>query len=102
MGDHIMLNDGYQELKFVEFGDGFIEASVVQGGKITSHKGSTSGVNLNIPAFTEKDREGPSIGLSQGGMQLRCHSCAQRKILDRPKSYAKLTPARRHAHHRQT
>ncbi|KPL73097.1 hypothetical protein ADN00_15020 [Ornatilinea apprima] len=66
-GDHIMLNDGYQELEVVEVGDGFIEASVVQGGKLTSHKGvNFPGVNLNIPAFTEKDREDLQFGLSQG------------------------------------
>jgi pyruvate kinase len=66
-GDHIMLNDGYQELEVVEIGEDYIEARVVQGGKLTSHKGvNFPGVSLNIPAFTEKDREDLLFGLSVG------------------------------------
>ena len=66
-GDHIMLNDGYQELEVEKIGEGFIQARVIQGGKLTSHKGvNFPGVSVNIPAFTEKDREDLLFGLSQG------------------------------------
>lgn len=66
-GNHILLDDGNLELEATEIGSDFIEAKVIQGGLLTSHKGvNLPGANLDIPAFTPKDRLDLEFGLQQG------------------------------------
>ena len=60
IGDRIILNDGYQELKVVkkEKKETIIIAKVVAGGKIKSRRGvSFPDSNLSLSSLTKKDKE---------------------------------------------
>jgi len=66
-GNRILLDDGHLELQVTGVGDKEIEADVVLGGLLTSHKGvNLPGSHLNIPGFTEKDKSDLAFGLEQG------------------------------------
>ncbi len=65
-GNHILLDDGHLEMIVQSVTGEKIEAKVILGGKLSSHKGvNLPGANLNIPAFTEKDRKDLMFGLQQ-------------------------------------
>jgi pyruvate kinase len=65
-GNRILLDDGHMELQVTDIGPNFIEARVVLGGILKSHKGvNLPGALLDIPAFTEKDRQDLIFGLEQ-------------------------------------
>jgi len=65
-GRRILLDDGNLELHVTDVQGDTVEARVVLGGKITSHKGvNLPGTDLGIPGFTEKDRVDLEFGLSQ-------------------------------------
>jgi pyruvate kinase len=65
-GNRILLDDGQMELQVSDVGPNFLEARVVLGGMLKSHKGvNLPGALLDIPAFTEKDREDLIFGLQQ-------------------------------------
>jgi pyruvate kinase len=65
-GNRILLDDGHMELQVTDIGPNFIEATVVLGGILKSHKGvNLPGALLDIPAFTEKDRLDLIFGLEQ-------------------------------------
>ena len=54
------------ELQVTNLGENFIEATVVLGGVLLSHKGvNLPGALLDIPSFTEKDRDDLEFGLQQ-------------------------------------
>lgn len=66
-GDHILMDDGHLELEVTGLRAGAVEARVVLGGLLTSNKGvNLPGTRLDIPVFTEKDRQDLEFGLSQG------------------------------------
>ncbi|RME86746.1 MAG: pyruvate kinase, partial [Anaerolineae bacterium] len=66
-GDRILLDDGHLVLKTVSVGERVLEAEVVTGGTLSSGKGvNLPGRQLEIPGFTEKDRDDLTFGLSQG------------------------------------
>ena len=66
-GNRILLDDGHMELEVTGVGVDYIQARVVLGGLLFSHKGvNLPGANLTIPGFTEKDREDLAFGLQQG------------------------------------
>src|SRR5690606_26977840 len=66
-GNRILLEDGHLELEVLDVKDGIIEAEVVLGGILYSHKGvNLPGVSLGIPCFTEKDRADLEFGLQAG------------------------------------
>ncbi|MCD4673911.1 MAG: pyruvate kinase [Anaerolineaceae bacterium] len=63
-GDRILLDDGLLELTTLKVGDDFIEAEVVLGGVLKSHKGvNLPGAALEIPALTKKDLKDLEFGL---------------------------------------
>jgi pyruvate kinase len=66
-GDHLLLADGYIELR-VDSSDGSeIQTTVVQGGDLGEHKGiNAPGVKLPTGALTEKDVSDLRFGLSLG------------------------------------
>jgi len=65
-GRRILLDDGNLELQVHEVSGDTVIARVVHGGVITSHKGvNLPGTDLQIPAFTPKDRADLEFGLSQ-------------------------------------
>ena len=65
MGDRILLDDGYFELKAIEISEDGIIAEVTVGGKITSHKGvNLPDSKIKIPTFTEKDKKDLIFGLN--------------------------------------
>lgn len=67
IGDRILLDDGHLVLEVVETRERELRAKVINGGRLSSHKGiNLPGVHLNIPGFTEKDRADLAFGLSQG------------------------------------
>lgn len=66
-GNRILLDDGHLEFQVISVHDGAVEAEVVLGGTLTSHKGvNLPGARLDIPGFTEKDAEDLEFGLQQG------------------------------------
>jgi len=68
-GNRILLDDGELELEVLEVGEDFIEATVILGGILLSHKGvNLPGAHLNIPGFTEKDRADLEFGLRRASM----------------------------------
>jgi pyruvate kinase len=67
VGNRILLDDGHMELKVTGISTNEIDADVVTGGLLTSHKGvNLPGSKLNIPGFTEKDKADLQFGLEQG------------------------------------
>ncbi len=67
VGNRILLDDGHMELKVTGIAQNEIEAQVITGGLLTSHKGvNLPGSRLNIPGFTEKDQSDLQFGLEQG------------------------------------
>jgi pyruvate kinase len=65
-GNRILLDDGHMELQVSDVGPNFLEARVVLGGVLKSHKGvNLPGALLDIPAFTEKDHQDLIFGLQQ-------------------------------------
>jgi pyruvate kinase len=66
IGSRILLDDGRLELQVSETKVDSVQAIVVLGGKLTSHKGvNLPGARILIPGFTEKDREDLIFGLEQ-------------------------------------
>jgi len=66
-GKRILLDDGYLEISVVDVQKNFILGEVVLGGILKSHKGvNLPGIDLQIPAFTEKDRRDLAFGLEIG------------------------------------
>ena len=64
VGDRILLDDGLLELKTTNLGKDFLEAEVILGGILKSHKGvNLPGAALAIPALTEKDLIDLEFGL---------------------------------------
>jgi len=64
VGDRILLDDGLLEMKTTNLGKDFLEAEVVLGGILKSHKGvNLPGASLAISALTEKDLLDLEFGL---------------------------------------
>ncbi len=64
---HILLDDGHLELLVIGVEGHAVQAKVLLGGELRSHKGiNFPGVPLDIPAFTEKDEADLAFGLAQG------------------------------------
>jgi pyruvate kinase len=71
IGSHILLDDGNLELEVVAKNAGKtdhqVETRVLVGGTLKSHKGvNLPGVELDIPALTQKDIDDLSFGLELG------------------------------------
>ena len=67
VGKKVLLDDGNLEFEILDIKQNHIEARVVLGGILKSHKGvNLPGVPLNIPGFTEKDKADLDFGLEQG------------------------------------
>lgn len=66
-GNRILLDDGNLEMEVVGVENEAVIASVTLGGKLSSNKGvNLPGTHLDIPGFTEKDREDLGFGLQLG------------------------------------
>ena len=66
-GNRILLDDGHMELEVTAVGVDYIQARVILGGLLFSHKGvNLPGAHLKIPGFTEKDQEDLAFGLLHG------------------------------------
>ncbi len=66
-GNRILMDDGQLEIEVVKVEPNSVEAKVVLGGVLKSHKGvNLPRANLNIPGFTEKDRSDLAFGLQAG------------------------------------
>lgn len=66
-GQTIFIDDGLVELVAVRVEPESVEAKVVVGGKIISHKGiSLPGVQIPLPAISEKDLQDLAFGLKMG------------------------------------
>ncbi len=61
------MDDGNLELEILDVTSDQVETRVVQGGILKPHKGvNLPGAKINIPGFTEKDRENLRFGLKLG------------------------------------
>ena len=66
-GNRILLDDGNLEFEVTAVKGDSVEAKVILGGVLFSHKGvNLPGANLGIPSFTEKDRRDLEFGLQAG------------------------------------
>lgn len=66
-GNRILMDDGALEIQVVGVGPNSVEASVILGGLLKSHKGvNLPRANLNIPGFTDKDRADLQFGIQSG------------------------------------
>jgi len=66
-GKRILLNDGYLELEVTDIKADQIEAEVILGGLLTSHKGvNLPGIPIQIPSLTPKDQADLDFGLQSG------------------------------------
>ncbi len=66
-GDIIFLNDGFIQLETVNVEEGEVMCRVSVGGELRSRKGlNLPGIDLGIPAFTERDRHYLKFALEQG------------------------------------
>ena len=67
VGDRILVNDGLIELVALEVRKPRVEARVVHGGPLKSHKGlNLPGVQVSAPSITEKDRADVEFAVAQG------------------------------------
>jgi pyruvate kinase len=65
-GNHILLDDGNLEMEVTKITGDRIDAVVLLGGELKSHKGvNLPGANLTFPSFTEKDRKDLEFGLKK-------------------------------------
>jgi pyruvate kinase len=65
-GDRILIDDGNLELRAEKLGDGCVQAVVVVGGELGSHKGvNFPGSHLSVPALTPKDLGDLAVGVNQ-------------------------------------
>lgn len=65
--DPMLLDDGRLTMKVISVNDNHLEAEVVVGGVLTSHKGiNLPGVRLDISGYTEKDRADLQFGVEHG------------------------------------
>jgi pyruvate kinase len=66
-GDRILLSDGLIELRVERVRGGDVICEVVNGGALGEHKGiNLPGVELRVPAVTQKDRQDLAFALKQG------------------------------------
>jgi pyruvate kinase len=66
VGKKVLLDDGLLEFEILNIVHNHIEARVVLGGTLKSHKGvNLPGVPLNIPGFTDKDKNDLDFGIQQ-------------------------------------
>lgn len=67
VGDKLLLDDGRLALQVTSAVGRVVEAKVLVGGTLSSHKGiNLPGVKLRIAGFTEKDKADLEFGMSQG------------------------------------
>ena len=65
-GDRILIDDGILELQVKQIISKQIHALVINGGKVTSHKGMNfPDSTLHVSAFTKKDREDTLFSIEQ-------------------------------------
>jgi pyruvate kinase len=66
LGSRILINDGLIELVVVGLEGGKVQARVVHGGTITSHKGiNLPGVDVSAPSLTDKDKADIAFAIQQ-------------------------------------
>jgi pyruvate kinase len=66
-GDRLLLDDGRLALEALTSEGRVVQAKVLVGGTLSSHKGiNLPGVKLRIAGFTEKDKADLAFGISQG------------------------------------
>ncbi len=66
-GNRILMDDGALEIEVIGTGPNSVEAKVVIGGALKSHKGvNLPRAKLDIPGFTEKDRADLKFGIQSG------------------------------------
>jgi pyruvate kinase len=66
-GDRLLLDDGRLALEVLTLQGRVVQAKVLVGGTLSSHKGiNLPGVKLRIAGFTEKDKADLAFGISQG------------------------------------
>src|SRR3712207_4165101 len=67
VGDTVLIDDGLVSLKVVEISANEIITRVENSGRVSSRKGvNLPGVEVKLPAITEKDREDIEFGIEQG------------------------------------
>ena len=67
VGDHVLLDDGRIETEVTAVDGETVEATVISGGPLGSHKGvNVPGVELDVDVVTEKDRADLELAVEAG------------------------------------
>ena len=67
VGDTVLVDNGLIRLEVLEKKDAHIRCRVLTAGQLASRRHiNLPGVNVNLPAFTEKDRADTLVGLEEG------------------------------------
>ncbi len=67
IGGRVLIDDGLLELKVLNLTDTEIECQVINSGYLSSRKGvNVPDVYVNLPSFTEKDKEDIVFGIKMG------------------------------------
>jgi pyruvate kinase len=68
VGERILIDDGRLEIKIILISGTVIEARIVDGGVVTSHKGLNfpDSTLSSIPALSEKDKEDIAFAVNEG------------------------------------
>lgn len=67
VGSRVLIDDGLVELTVKELTDTEIRCTVMNGGKISNHKGiNVPGVSLSIPYLSDKDKDDLLFGIREG------------------------------------
>lgn len=95
-GDRILMDDGNLELEVIEVKNTTMIARVILGGKISSHKGvNLPGIDLQIPGFTEKDRQDLAFGLKNNIDAVAISFvCGAKDVLEVKNAIAEMAPDR--------
>lgn len=103
-GNRILMDDGVLEIEVVNVYPNTVEARVILGGPLKSHKGvNLPRANLTIPGFTEKDEADLEFGVNAGvdaiamsfvrnGADVDTVRAAVKKFANKVSTQAALTP----------
>jgi len=80
-GDVLLVDDGKIALLVRKVEDLDVVCEVIEGGPVSDHKGlSLPGMNVSVPALSEKDIADLNSRCGCGWIWWRCRSCAHRRI----------------------
>ena len=67
-GDTVLVDDGKVKLEVIEVDGPRVRTRVMEGGPVSNNKGiNLPGVAVSVPALSDKDKDGPALGVAHRG-----------------------------------